>query len=723
MWPWGSLLAARWVWPWKAKKEKFHTCGGPRRRPCLGQGRGRRICQSHQVKVLVSDVMFLFQRRSSRRKTLLKMERLPSLTPSPRTLNSPMKFLMTMQLQRMRRVMTTFSQMTVPVASLVSFLRFWPSPPRSWQGSPWDVNSLQPGQSHRPAESLLPKASKRGSAIAIARFVERKDIGKETTNAEWAKDPQGHPPIARHRVKSPLRSQPWVMADNSNNQSRAMLSTTKMALLKFKIKVNSLGTFSNAWSRLQFMRSRMVAPKVLQGWWSATVHANEPVADRPGLRLTAKSCSKTTRCAHIGSNVLRCFNLEKGPQVKCMKEFTYQVRLLEFQCWLGQQFYKKIFHSLLPIHLCSTWVQPSACPPTWFIWAHWSFNNTSSRSWTFGDWYFGFFSWKRSKSSLARVFTSTVLERPTSRMCPPRVFAFSSALWRADSEQVATRCNSNLHDGLQRGDDWWSPSWPSARTSWSTLWKPPTWASSRTSGSIQWFPRSCRRTQTDAATTASKGQGIDTAGMPSASNACGASGGIRKPVSGSSIHCRSHRGPHHCLLPHPATPDLLWRCPRPRPWQLAKGDPKDLWAELQLLWPLHQLTHWSRPSSTTWTRTWTSTWTPTQRRTCRWLRRFTTPAPSIYQRIATSWRRLSDKAKKQPAGSNFRRKRSTTRATIGRRQKAERQCPHQHQGARSWGQPLWILDDSFSTASSVHRHPRALRWKFKADAHGQRVWT
>ena len=38
--------------PWKAKKEKFHTCGGPRRRPCLGQGRGRRIyawCILHQV--------------------------------------------------------------------------------------------------------------------------------------------------------------------------------------------------------------------------------------------------------------------------------------------------------------------------------------------------------------------------------------------------------------------------------------------------------------------------------------------------------------------------------------------------------------------------------------------------------------------------------------------------------------------------------------------------
>ena len=27
----------------EAKKEKFHICGGPRRRPCLGQGRGRRI--------------------------------------------------------------------------------------------------------------------------------------------------------------------------------------------------------------------------------------------------------------------------------------------------------------------------------------------------------------------------------------------------------------------------------------------------------------------------------------------------------------------------------------------------------------------------------------------------------------------------------------------------------------------------------------------------------
>ena len=30
-------MAARWVWPWKAKKEKFHTCGGPRRRPALAK--------------------------------------------------------------------------------------------------------------------------------------------------------------------------------------------------------------------------------------------------------------------------------------------------------------------------------------------------------------------------------------------------------------------------------------------------------------------------------------------------------------------------------------------------------------------------------------------------------------------------------------------------------------------------------------------------------------
>jgi hypothetical protein len=44
----------RWLlragkWPWKAKKEKFHTCGGPRRRPCLGQGRGRRIIYSPHI--------------------------------------------------------------------------------------------------------------------------------------------------------------------------------------------------------------------------------------------------------------------------------------------------------------------------------------------------------------------------------------------------------------------------------------------------------------------------------------------------------------------------------------------------------------------------------------------------------------------------------------------------------------------------------------------------
>ena len=38
-----------------AKKKRFHTCGGPRRRPCLGEGRGRRTflvavcCSIHPI--------------------------------------------------------------------------------------------------------------------------------------------------------------------------------------------------------------------------------------------------------------------------------------------------------------------------------------------------------------------------------------------------------------------------------------------------------------------------------------------------------------------------------------------------------------------------------------------------------------------------------------------------------------------------------------------------
>ena len=35
----------RSIGAFEAKKDKFHTCGGPRRRPCLGEGRGRRICE------------------------------------------------------------------------------------------------------------------------------------------------------------------------------------------------------------------------------------------------------------------------------------------------------------------------------------------------------------------------------------------------------------------------------------------------------------------------------------------------------------------------------------------------------------------------------------------------------------------------------------------------------------------------------------------------------
>ena len=34
-----------WPWPWGACWGKFHTCGGPRRRPGLGEGRGRQISE------------------------------------------------------------------------------------------------------------------------------------------------------------------------------------------------------------------------------------------------------------------------------------------------------------------------------------------------------------------------------------------------------------------------------------------------------------------------------------------------------------------------------------------------------------------------------------------------------------------------------------------------------------------------------------------------------
>ena len=43
-----------------AKKDKFHTCGGPRRRPRLGRGRGRRIfleLGKGHVRTLVENVL------------------------------------------------------------------------------------------------------------------------------------------------------------------------------------------------------------------------------------------------------------------------------------------------------------------------------------------------------------------------------------------------------------------------------------------------------------------------------------------------------------------------------------------------------------------------------------------------------------------------------------------------------------------------------------------
>ena len=44
LWSAGSKLQRSVVGVWRqADKNKFHTCGGPRRRPCLGEGRGQRI--------------------------------------------------------------------------------------------------------------------------------------------------------------------------------------------------------------------------------------------------------------------------------------------------------------------------------------------------------------------------------------------------------------------------------------------------------------------------------------------------------------------------------------------------------------------------------------------------------------------------------------------------------------------------------------------------------
>ena len=50
--PWGALEPLLWScggfclqrWAWQGfKKDRIHTSGGPRRRPGLGEGRGRRI--------------------------------------------------------------------------------------------------------------------------------------------------------------------------------------------------------------------------------------------------------------------------------------------------------------------------------------------------------------------------------------------------------------------------------------------------------------------------------------------------------------------------------------------------------------------------------------------------------------------------------------------------------------------------------------------------------
>ena len=65
--PWtGKGCSQAW---WKlprtltARAEKFHTCGGPRRRPGLGEGRGRRICFTKLVSfVAFPGAYLLFSR-------------------------------------------------------------------------------------------------------------------------------------------------------------------------------------------------------------------------------------------------------------------------------------------------------------------------------------------------------------------------------------------------------------------------------------------------------------------------------------------------------------------------------------------------------------------------------------------------------------------------------------------------------------------------------------
>ena len=65
-----------------AKKDKFHTCGGPRRRPCLGEGRGRRIFsnigfvpQTTQVRALIKFASVrIFENQTRLRENIKSME-------------------------------------------------------------------------------------------------------------------------------------------------------------------------------------------------------------------------------------------------------------------------------------------------------------------------------------------------------------------------------------------------------------------------------------------------------------------------------------------------------------------------------------------------------------------------------------------------------------------------------------------------------------------------
>ena len=84
-----SLLEQAWTWwrpwPWQTR---FHTSGGPRRRPCLGQGRGRRIYIYILYPQIIYNISYITYHNPSMEgpKQLLTL----SCTPSATSTRSPL---------------------------------------------------------------------------------------------------------------------------------------------------------------------------------------------------------------------------------------------------------------------------------------------------------------------------------------------------------------------------------------------------------------------------------------------------------------------------------------------------------------------------------------------------------------------------------------------------------------------------------------------------------